>query len=214
MALDTYTNLLAAIADELSRGDLTSKIPDWVTMAQSYIARETDGLLEGEQFTTDNLVASQAYLDMPTGFRRLIHMEIQGQPLRILNQVSLDKRSDVLENSRDGRPVCFAMIGKRAYFAPVPTGTDEIHIFYHGYPPVLATGTNEANELLADAPDALFYSSLMYSAPYLGDDERVMTWKTLRDEAIATLSLQQWQAGAGGGPMAMRPDRLARDTHK
>ena len=40
MALTTYTELKASIADFLNRDDLTTVIPDFITLAESQINRD------------------------------------------------------------------------------------------------------------------------------------------------------------------------------
>ena len=42
MAVDTYTNLQAAIANFLARDDLTAQIPDFITMAEARMSRELE----------------------------------------------------------------------------------------------------------------------------------------------------------------------------
>lgn len=205
----TYGELVDAIQDQLSRSDLTYKIPDWISMAEKALSRFIQ-LKDGELFTTGTLVPGQAWIDLPEGFKRAIHFEIQASTLVVLRVVNFAKRTDVLENTVDGVPQTVSYLGRRAYLAPAPAEANDYHLFYYGLPQPLSE-TNDTNDLLEMGPDVLMYEALIHSAPFIGDDERIVTWTALRNEGRETLKREYWDAQAGGGVLRIRPDFAPRD---
>lgn len=204
-----YNELIESMADELVRSDLRAKIPEWIQLAELSINRFM-GVADSEQFTTDAFVANQAYIDGPLGFKRAIHIEVQTNPLRVLSIVSWDKRSDVLENDLSGKPRTITWLGRRGYIAPVPVDPDTYQLFYYGLPPRLSE-ENPTNDLLEMGADILKYQALMYSAPYLGDDERLGTWQAIIDRDKTLLKKEYWNTKASGGILRIRTDVAAYD---
>ena len=171
MPIKNYSELVERITKNISRRDLRAEIPSWIELGEAYAARKIN-LTDGEMVTTKNFVVDQETIAMPAGFKRPIHFEIQTPNLRKLNVVSWDKFSDVKDNDEGGQyPRVVTFLGKTAYFAPTPKTTDQLRIIYYGKPDPLSE-ENPTNDLLEMGPDAILYSALMYSAPFLGEDER------------------------------------------
>lgn len=205
MAFDSYNDLVAEIAEELDRDDLSSTIPKWVARAETYLSKKVR-LVDGEQTVTDNFVPSQDYIDLPAGFKRPIQFEIPVNSLvRQVNIVSWDKWSDVRSNiSGNTYPLAAAYLGRRMYLAPTPKTANEYRLIYYGKPAPLATaGTND---LLEMGGDALYYTALVYSAPFLADDERLPVWINLRDDAVRDLKREYFNSHIDGGVDRIRPD--------
>lgn len=209
--IDTYQALVDSVAKELSRNDLKSDIPEWIQLAELFLARYIK-MKDGEQELTTATVADQAYIQMPKGFKVARHIEIQTDPLRILSLVSMDKRSDVLQNDTSGTPRAYSWVGRRIYLAPVPTTIETVLIYYYGLPTPLSE-TNPTNDLLEMGADVLKYQTLTYSATFLGEDERIASWEKLAALGARTLKKEYWNANFGGGVTRIRPDFAPRDSH-
>ncbi len=210
--ITTYTELVDSIADELARQDLAGIIPTWIQQAEIFICREC-AVPDGEAALNGNFVPGQAILSMPAGFKKAIHFEIQSDPIRILEQVDWTKRSDVLENDTGRLPRAYTFLGRDMYLAPVPQGTESYTLIYYGKPTPLSAA-NPSNEILSLGPDALRYQALTYSAPYLGEDERIQTWSALAAQAIRSLRNEFWDGDLGAGVMRIRPDFAPSDAHR
>ncbi len=207
-----YEELIESIAQELDRDDLKPTIAEWIQLAEISLSRYLD-LIEGEVLFKGTLVIDQAYIQLPAGFKKAIHIELQNSPLRVLNVVSPDKRSDVLINDVTGRPRTITYIGRKGYLAPVPKTTEAYDLFYYGQPAPLSV-ENNTSELLEMGADVLKYAALMYSSPFLGQDERLPTWQQMFTEGRATLKREYWDAHAGGGILVIRPDFAPGDSHE
>lgn len=211
--IESYDDLVSEIANTLSRNDLLDQVPSWVQTAEQYIIREAR-VPDGEYFTTGTFVVDQAYIDMPRGFKRPRHIEVQGSPLRILEHVDMTKRSDVLENDSGGTiPRSISYLGRRAWLAPVPKSAETYHLFYYGKPPPLGPD-NPTSELLEHGVDALMYQALTYSAPFLGEDERIVSWQALAAAAVQSVKKDFWDGALGAGVIRQRPDFAPADQHR
>lgn len=212
MPIRNYTELCDAVASEISRRDLKSSITNWVHMAEIFAYRYLKTADE-EQYTTGNFIASQAYIQMPQGFKRPLHIEIQTATLRKLKVVTWDRRTDVLENDTSAYPRVITFLGRRGYLAPVPTTTDQYHLFYVGQPTPLSE-ENPVNDLLELGPDALLYGALMYAGSYLANAEQFQIWKAIRDEALSNLKREYADATLLGSGTRIRTDWAPGDGHK
>ncbi len=72
MALATYQNLLDSVANYLGRSDLTSQIPDFVTLAELRLARDirTRRMLKT---STATMTVGDATVGLPSDFLSNIH---------------------------------------------------------------------------------------------------------------------------------------------
>ena len=75
-------------------------------------------------------------------------------------------------------------------------------MLYYAAPEFLSD-TNSSNAFIANAPDALLYASLIEAEPYLMNDQRVNTWGSMYDRAIATLTKSDESAQYSGVPLSM-----------
>lgn len=209
--ISNYNELVTSIAKELEREDLLYMVPEWIQLAEASLGRFIK-LIDGEQVTTGATVIDEATITFPIGFKRAEHIELQDDPLRVLNIVSWDKRSDVLINDLSGRPRTITYLGRVGYLAPVPKNVEAYTLFYYGKPPPLGED-QPSNDLLEMGPDVLKYEALKYSAPWLMDDERLLTWEALLTPARTLLKKEYWDSHAGGGILRVRPDFAPGDSH-
>jgi hypothetical protein len=215
MMFTNFGTLKTAIADELARSDLTAAIPNWVGFAESWIAREVN-LLEGDQVDTGTFTTGQDYLALPSGYKsgRMLEITYGQAQTRLLEIVSFDMLAAVRVNDTSGVPRAATFHGNNVYVAPTPAEDFAYRLFYKGFPAKLTLDA-DTNQLITDAPDLLYYASLLYSAPYIGNDERLGLWVQMRNDALANLKRFYWNQKASGGIMRIRTDvGPGRDAHR
>jgi hypothetical protein len=78
------------------------------------------------------------------------------------------------------------MLGTEFQFAPSQDSSYTIQILYYAQPTFISS-TVASNLYLAYYPDALLYATLAEAEPYLMNDQRVVTWSSLYDRAIANI---------------------------
>ncbi len=207
-AFDTYPKLLNGIEGILGRDDLKVEIAGWIWLAEIMIQRELK--MEATEKTTTglSLVADQQYIDPPTDFLEARYIELQTSPKRFLTPASLDRVTNLRNNLDDGIPRSFALHAGRLELGPVPGATHTYDIYYVAGLTHLSN-SNATGWILDKGADALMYTALVNSAPYLGEDERMNTWGKLADNGVESLRVLAWNAKLGGGPLQRRPDVFA-----
>jgi hypothetical protein len=179
MALNTYTALKAAVADWLMRDDLTSNIPDFITLCES---RNNLRIRTREMHTTTTLTDAGDYFVLPTDFI---------EPRRVLSNVdpvcALEPITDDLSATypTSGYPYYYVIKGSNLYV--YPPSTEDITLDYWAKIPALSD-SNASNWLLLKAPAVYLYGALMESAPFLEDDARTDVWAQLYVAAIDELT--------------------------
>jgi hypothetical protein len=176
MTIATCAELKAEIQSYLwDRADIAARIPTFVRLAEAQMNRRlatTRSKIARVTFAID-----AEFKNVPADFGGVVAWELNVAPVVQLNPM----RPDQLSNVRDGRttltgkPYAYAVIGTqfRFFFAPDRSYTSELQ-YWQKIPALVADG--DTNWVLADHPDAYLYGSLLQSAPWLHEDERVPTW--------------------------------------
>jgi hypothetical protein len=183
MALTNYSAFVTTVENYLARTDLSSQIPDFIQMAQFRMTRDlrTERMLKvATTAPTDNKVA------FPTDFLELREMHFQGNPPILLEFQSPDLFFRNGQTTLSGRSHYFTMLGTEFQFAPSQDSSYTIQILYYAQPTFISS-TVSSNLFLAYYPDALLYATLAEAEPYLMNDQRVVTWSSLYDRAIANI---------------------------
>lgn len=202
MALSNYTELKASIADFLNRSDLTSVIPDFITLAEAQINRDIRHYEMENRATAD---LDQQYLDRPSDWVETIRINITGGGTRHLEHLSsasmADKRAGA-ENTT-GEPKYYRHAERAFEVFPTPDGTYEVELLYYQKIPALSA-SNATNWLLTDHPDVYLYGALMHSAPYLAEDARVGVWVQLYSAARDRINQSGQSASFSGSGLTLK----------
>lgn len=117
MALNTYSALQTTIANFLNRDDLTSVIPDFISLVESKLNREVR--------TRDMIQRSTAsitgrYFPLPTDFLAPHHIQLNTDPPVSLNFVPPHHLDQLREDkgAGTGRPCWYTIIGSELEFLP------------------------------------------------------------------------------------------------
>lgn len=187
MALTTYTELKAALADWLNRTDLTSQIPDFITLAEAEMKRR---LRRSTTRTTLSISANETTAPSDMAELRSAYLESaspsQDLPLRLCTPEMLAERrarsSDVA-----GRPTDIMYTAGKIIVEPTPDTTYTARITYFTQLTALSSSV-ASNTVLSEAPDAYLYGSLLQAEPFLEHDTRVPLWQAKFDNAINQLN--------------------------
>lgn len=196
--IKTGPGLVAAIADQLNRTDLLPVIPTWVALAEAQIGRvlRTRDMVKRADATT-----ADPYIVLPADFLEMKSVQMVSPIKRVLsltsNDAMLELDSTPLINSQgwpyvdDSGPRSFTIIDGSIRIAPAPAAEVTLEIVYYAAIPALDCVTPGAtNWLLSKAPDAYLYSALVFSAPYLGEDERIQMYSQMASGAVSGLNDQ------------------------
>lgn len=189
MSLATYSDLLASVASWMNRTDLSSVIPDFVTIAESKIARD---LRLRQQITTSTLTTPSdgtRTTALPTDWMEFENVSIAGgsgtseTPCQYVNVEHMDVKYPIGGNS--GRPYVYSIEGPNILFGPVPDAAYTVNIMYYARLPALAS--NSTNWLMTNHPNIYLYACLREGAFFTKDEKSAMQWDGLYKQETANL---------------------------
>ena len=204
MALTTYTELKASIADFLNRDDLTAVIADFITLAESQINRDVrhwkmEARSSGQQSAADE------YMQIPADWVETIRLHLTGTGTSAVNLISRDAMADKRARAENtsGTPVYYTHADGQFQLYPTPSAETDFELLYIQKLDALS-GSNADNWLLLEAPDVYLYGALIHSAPYLVEDERVAIWAQMYSAAVARLNETSESARFSGSGLRLK----------
>ena len=194
MALSTFAELKSSIADWLNRDDLTSAIPDFISLAEANMDRSIRHWRMEKRVTAN---VSGQYTGLVGDYLEGIPFSIaSGDRLELLSQGEMQQRRTAYDDTT-GKPQYYAISDGQLELYPTPDGTYAVEMLYYGQITPLSD-SNTTNWLLTHHPDAYLYGSLLHAAPYLGEDQRAGTWGSLYQGALDAINKESSNAKFGG----------------
>jgi hypothetical protein len=174
MPFTTYDELQTSVASWLNRTDLTTQIPDFISLNEAVMNRLLK-TADMEQETTLATVGGVATVAVPTGFCGLRGMRIQVNGIWRDLQV-LPLQPSLYNYTEASYPVAVTVVGSNFQFRPIPNGVYSITLNWYGkFSPL--SSSNTSNWILASHPDAYLYGTLAQAEPWLKNDNRARdTW--------------------------------------
>ena len=201
MAITTYAELKTAIANWLNRDDLTSVIPDFISLAEADMDRKVRHWRMEERSTAD---IDARYTQLPDGFMEAVrfHLDVDERPIELVTPLSLQtyRRGGA---DTTGRPKYYSVIAGQLEVWPTPDSTYTGELYYYARTTPLSDSAT-SNWILQYFPDAYLYGALMHSAPYLVDDQRTTVWASLYQSAIDGINSNNEKAKFGGSGLRMQ----------
>lgn len=182
MAIATYNDLKAALASWANRTDLTTEIPDFITLAE---ARLFDMLLLKDMEAEESLTLTQGnnYVALPSGFVSPIALwlivDSERTPLEHVLPQQLPYYTDATQPryyAIDGVNIRFDCPADSAYSAK-----------FRMYKTSALSGSNTSNYLLLKRPDIYLAGGLVELARYIKDVELFNMWEAKFLKATAEL---------------------------
>ena len=208
MALTSYNELKSSVADWLNRDDLTSVIPDFISLTEAQLERRlpTERMVKRATATIDTPF-SAVPSDFVSAKSLVLTSTAPVQPLVFLSEDELDAKKYTYRTT--GKPLYFTVVGTQFEVLPAPDTGYTAELTYIGTLPKLSN-SNTSNWILARHPDVYLYGALMQAAPYLRDDERVGLWSSMYTQAIEDMLVQDSRAAVSQGRVAMtvKPTRV------
>jgi hypothetical protein len=176
MAITTYAELQTAIANWLNRDDLTSRIPEFIALAEAEFNRtiytpDTEGAVSS--------TLSAETLLLPTDFRqaRSLYIADSSGNRRLLKQMSLPDLRLAYAESATSTPKAFAIEeGTTLVVGPAPNTSYTAYLNYFAKIPALSV-SNTTNWLLTSHPDIYLYGSCLQADIFMVNDARLDLWQ-------------------------------------
>lgn len=167
MALSTFAELKASLADWSDRTDTTDQIVDFITLAE--------GEMNAELRTRKNTAVATVVIDtngdapVPAGFLSSRTLRLSASPNCDLESVSIDRLSELRASSTTaGNPQVYAELGENLVFWPAPSANTNAVCNYYRTIPAL-TASNTTNWVLSSYPNAYLNGALAEAFSYHDD---------------------------------------------
>ena len=204
MALDTYTNLKAAIANYLARTDLTTEIHDFIDIFEAEFNRRLK-TQEMRLTTTVTTSSTTTFVNLPADFRKLVNISFQSDPRDITfstEKLLKIQKSGAASQARRPQVVALASGSSsgaplRLQFGPNPDTAYAFDVDYYASLPALSSSTT-TNWLLNDQPAAYLYGSLKHARLFIKDTESRAEIQAEYDRLLVDMAIESEAKKAGG----------------
>lgn len=177
MALSTYSDLKAAVADWLHRADLTAQVADFIALAESEINTDMRlRLMEADESLT--LAAGARTIALPTRYLEPIQLELvfagrENEPLTYLTPTQM-----IIDPSTGARyqPEYWTVNGDAIEF---PNSADQAYTFTFRMLKGFDIANTSTNALLTAYPGIYLYGALLQAQAYMVNDPRISTWASM-----------------------------------
>jgi len=184
MTIATYGDLKSAVASWLNRANLTSQIPDFITMgcARIYFGSQEPPFqtepLRVRQMETDTTITINARsVALPTRFLRVRAFSLTdylGGPA-LLPATPEYIRSNFTTQNATGRPKYYSLEGENFTFGPAPDGTYAADLLYYEQPAALSSDS-DTNALLTANPTIYLAAAMIEAFVYARNNEQAEFW--------------------------------------
>tara|TARA_B100000212_G_scaffold341645_1_gene325433 strand:- start:3105 stop:3728 length:624 start_codon:yes stop_codon:yes gene_type:complete len=206
MALVNYSDLKTNIAAWLNRTDLTTVIPDFITLAESSFNEE---IRNRKMIKRATATIDSQYSAVPADWLQTVDFVVEANPvvtLEFTTNEHLDKLRETYTTS--GTPKFYTIVGQELEVLPVPDSTTLTgEITYYSKIPNL-TDANPTNWLMNSSPGIYLYGTLLQSAPYLVDDSRIALWSSLYQKLVKDLEIADQKARVGDSTLTIKAPAL------
>lgn len=200
MSITTYAELQTALGNWINRSDLTSRLPEFIALAEATMRRE---LRDKKAVGALNMTAGVATVALPSTVKELetmrYHTGTYEHPLLRRTPAAL---ADVFRTGT-GMPLYFTVVDGTVYFDVAADSAYTTQITYVEKIVPLSAG-NTTNSTLTNSPDIYLYGALMQAAPFLEHDERVALWAAALEKAMDAENIYRERSELAGGPVQMR----------
>ncbi len=194
MAISTYSELQAAVADWLHRNDLTSVIPDFVTLAEERFNRRLRTRYQETALSATAIDASYE-IAIPTNTLAVKHLWRSAGGLNYPLQAKTLEH--VVNRQVGNEATSYAWQDDSWLF----DGTGTVSgVLYRTIPPL---ASNSTNWLLTSHPSLYLFATLAEAANYIRDPEAEAQWRARAEGQIQELN-RTAQNDSFSGPLQVR----------
>lgn len=194
--ISNYTTLQTAIADYLTRDDLTSFIPNFIQNCENKVYRTLN--LRNEE-TALSVSISSGVAAVPADFKALKYAYFDEAPVTVLKWVppsELYKKYPVRSGAET--PSVISREGTNFIFGPLSKDGTLTGIYYAKQDPLRTT---DPSWYVTNAPEVLLYGSLLEAEPFIQGDQRIPVWQEFFRDALQTVMDEQDNAETAMSPL-------------
>ncbi len=209
MAITDFGELRTAVANWLTRAELTPRIPEFVALGEARLF--TDLRCREMEATADISTTSAQRADpLPARF-----VQARSLILAAATNVRLEYRSPAeywstyADIPTSAVPAYYTVEQDNFLWAPVPNAVVTITVAHYARPAAFSADA-DTNAIIARWPSLYLYTALLEAAPFLGNDPRIVTWSGLYETLLASIHAADKRDRYSGD--VIQPDRDAQLT--
>lgn len=197
MAISNYSELQTAVGNWLNRSDLSTRIPEFIALAEADMRRVLrDQVTRAAFILTSDAVALPATADEVRSLR--FNDSTRKYPLTQVTHETLAG----LRRSGSGVPHYFSVLAGSVLLDVTPVSNYTMEIVY--YTKLVPLATASTNATLTESPDIYLFGALKEAAPYLEHDERNPMWSQKYQKAVDDENVARERAELGAAPAIVR----------
>lgn len=199
MSLLTYSDLQTAVTNWTHRADLTTIIPDLITVAETRIFRELR-VYEMETVFASTITASGT-IALPATYVALKNAYITASPYGILERKTAKWIYEKYPTrTSSNRPRFIAREGSNFIFGPYPDSQYTVGgTWYKNRGPLSASN----HSVFLANPDLYLFGTLLEAAPYLKNDVRIAVWQAKYTQAAIEAQVKSDKEDVSGSDLRM-----------
>jgi hypothetical protein len=200
LSLATYSDLQSAVASWLDRSDLTSVVPDLITIAETRIFRE---LRSKDMETSFSTAIASGVIALPTSYVGLKYAYVDGTPTQWLERKPAQWiYQNYPTRAAENKPAFIAREGSNFIFGPYPDSAYTVKgVYYKNIGPL----SSSAHAVFTANPDLYLFGSLVEAAPYLKNDVRLTLWEARYQQSLKAAQGTSDREDSSGGSLRMVP---------
>lgn len=180
-----YTTLQADVAEYLDRTDLSSRIREFISLAEHRIMHDLK-FRGNETGTSVTLTSGTDEITPPARFRSVIMLLDENSKPIERRTISFLRQHKSSLTTATGAPQFYALFNDKIFVSPVADQGYTLSLRYYEEVEELST-SNPSNYFTGNTPNLLLYGTLLEAAPYLHNDERVQLWQASYDRFLQSI---------------------------
>ena len=203
MSLSTFSDLKTSIANYLNRDDLTTIIPDFITLTENRLDRELRARVNMVRAQTTT-TADIAFYNLPSDLIELrnITYDSSSSESYALSYLSPESGSRQYGAYTSGYPRAYTNLGKNIKVLPTPDAAYTLGINYFKKLSPLSDSVT-SNDILDSFPSLYLFSSCLEGALYLNDTEQTQRFMSMYQKSMEEVKAAEEAARFSGTVMQM-----------
>lgn len=198
----TYQELKDQIINFVNKPDIDQTVDTFIDLTEAEMSRR---LRHWRMERRSTAILSSQYVPLPSDFIEPVRLSITSGDTYVLEAESqaqlIDRRAEA--GNTTGLPRYYAIIDGTIEVFPTPSSDYTLEMVYVSKVQAL-TSSNTTNWVLDYFPDAYLYGSLMHTAPFLEEDQRLTVWSSLFEKAVESINQENANAKFGGAGLRVK----------
>lgn len=205
MAIASYTDLVTKVGVYMDRDDLADQVPDFLSVIEPEINRRLRAVNMETRATW--LISAEEYA-LPTDFRKMRAIHIEGAPDRPLDEIS-PVSAPRRFSGESGIPRAYWFEGRTLMLAPPPAAETAFKVVYFTRIQPL-TAADTTNWVLEEHPDIYLWGAIREAAAFIRDPDAISFADSRFNNALEQLRQSSANDRWGGGPLVPTSPRQVR----